>query len=49
MNNNQIYELTWKDGSKVLAYLKVFANRVFWEDEQGYELREDGWINCEKL
>ena len=44
-----MYQLTWKDGSKTIAYLKNFFGRTYFVDQEGYELIEEGWIGCEKV
>ena len=41
-----MYELTHKNGTKIIAYLKSDGN---WYDEQGWLLRTDCWVWCEEI
>ena len=46
MFENKIFELTDKDGFKVLAEYK---GGIGWFDLEGYQLNEGCWVWCEEI
>ncbi len=46
LNQNKMFELTHKDGFKVLAEYK---EGIGWFDLEGYQLNEGCWVWCEEI